>query len=218
MSNARMEFTRFMDLARYQIDDNVSLVNGAEGGYDAPRIADPNSEYWDMIDAKLAAKELSPEQVQAVWLKEATAAEADPFPAHVIELQNYLKEIVLIVSDRYPNVQTIYLSSRIYGGYATTNTSEEPWAYQSAFAVKWLIQGQILRTDPALAYGNVPWLAWGPYLWADGLTPRPDGLIWQCSNFKADGVHPSASGSNKVANRLLTFFMTDPTTPWFAAP
>src|SRR5688500_3574524 len=133
MSNTRIEFQRFMDLARYEIDDSVSMVNGAEGGYDAPRIADANSEYWDMTDDKLAAKGLTPAQVQAIWLKEATAQESDPFPAHALQLQNYLKEIVLIISDRYPNVQTIYLSSRIYAGYATTNTSEEPWAYQGAF-------------------------------------------------------------------------------------
>jgi hypothetical protein len=218
MSNARMEFQRFMDMARLVTADNVALVNGAEGGFDAPRIADPNSEYWDMIDDKLANKGLSPLQVQAVWLKEATAEEADSFPNHANQLKNYLRQVVLIIHDRYPNVETIYLSSRIYAGYATTNISDEPWAYEGGFAVKWLINGQVQRTDPALIGPNIPWLAWGPYLWADGTDARSDGLTWQCTNFKTDGVHPSDSGATKVGNKLLEFFTTHPTTAWFDAP
>lgn len=216
MSNTRIEFQRFVSLARHETAARVAMVNGALPGYDAARIADPNSDYWNKVDAKLASQNASPLQVQAVWVKEAVAQEVDPFPANANELKQHLKSIVLIISERYPNVKTIYFTSRIYGGYATTNTSGEPWAYEGGFAVKWLIEDQILQRDPALAYNHVPWLAWGPYLWADGRNPRADGLNWQCSNFKNDGVHPAASGATKVANKLLDFFLTHPTTLWFS--
>ena len=56
-----------------------------------------------------------------------------------------------------------------------------------------------------------PWIAWGPYLWADGLRGRSDGLVWACADFMEDGVHPSASGRDKVAKMLLDFLHTDPT-------
>jgi hypothetical protein len=63
---------------------------------------------------------------------------------------------------------------------------------------------------------KAPWLAWGPYLWADGRKPRSDGLIWECTDFISDGTHPSDAGRTKVAQLLLSFFKTDSTaTIWF---
>lgn len=62
----------------------------------------------------------------------------------------------------------------------------------------------------------VPWLSWGPYIWADGTRPRSDGLVWLCSDLQSDFTHPSTNGVSKVASQLLAFFKTDPTTtPWF---
>ena len=102
-------------------------------------------------------------------------------------------------------------SRRVDAGYASTMLNPEPYAYESGFVVKRIIQRQIAGQLPIQ-----PWLAWGPYLWADGLVPRSDGLTWQCSDFNSDGTHPSASGRRKVAERLLEFFESDDTaTRWF---
>jgi lysophospholipase L1-like esterase len=62
-----------------------------------------------------------------------------------------------------------------------------------------------------------PLLLWGPYLWADGTTPRKsDGLRYERTDLAADGVHPSQSGRKKVAEQLLGFFKTDPNARmWF---
>ena len=218
MSNTSQEFVRFKRIARGETAEAVALVNGSRAGYDAARIADDDSEYWDWVNGRLANNNLSPLQVQVVWLKQATVGETASFPQDAQELQSYLRDIVLIIEDRYPNVEAIYFSSRAYGGYSgDSSPSPEPWAYQGGFAVKWLIKSQMTGSDPALDYNNTPWLAWGPYFWADGMNPRSDGLIWKCSDFEDDGLHPSAAGELKVANRLLDFFRTHPTTQWFSA-
>ena len=44
-----------------------------------------------------------------------------------------------------------------------------------------------------------------------------DDLKWEPQDFTGDGVHPSDSGREKVARRLLEFFSTDPLARgWFA--
>jgi PKD repeat protein len=62
-----------------------------------------------------------------------------------------------------------------------------------------------------------PWLSWGPYIWADGATPRSDGFDWICpTDLESDFTHPSSNGVGRVALQLLAFFQTDPTaTPWY---
>ena len=66
---------------------------------------------------------------------------------------------------------------------------------------------------------GAPWLAWGPYLWADGTNPRSDGLTWLASDLAADGTHPSATGRQKVSNLLMDFMLASPQTQsWFAVP
>ena len=89
------------------------------------------------------------------------------------------------------------MSSRIYGGYATTALNPEPYAYEGAFSIRWIIDAQI-KGDPKLnwdaARGEVkaPVVLWGPYLWADGTTPRKDGLVWNRDDLRDnDGTHPS---------------------------
>ena len=60
---------------------------------------------------------------------------------------------------------------------------------------------------------------WGPYLWANGTTPRrSDGLVWKEEDFvTTDHTHPSTSARQKVAELLLNFFKTDAgTRRWFA--
>lgn len=226
MSNAMREFGHFQGLLATVPGLNPALVavNGAQGGWSAQKAADPTSLGWDVVDERLAAAGVTPEQVQVVWIKQGHASPSLPFPYDALQLRDELLAIAQVAHARYPNLRLAYLTSRIYAGYATGPLNPEPYAYQSGFAVKWLIEAQ-LAGDPALYYDpakgavRVPWLAWGPYLWADGLVPRDDGLIWRCDDFEPDGLHPAFSGRQKVAGALLAFFQSDPTTvPWFYPP
>ncbi len=223
MSNTTQEFSQFVQLS--DADPNraapVTVVDGAQGGQDAEIVADPNAVFWSIVDQRLAAAGVTPQQVQVAWLLEAVAGPQDPFPQHALHLRDLLAAIARNLKARYPNLAICYVSSRIYAGYATSMLNPEPYAYESGFAVKWLIEDQIagdpsLNSDPAHGAVHAPWLAWGPYTWADGLTPRSDGLVWLCSDFQADGTHPGPTARQKVADMLNTHFTTDPTArPWY---
>ncbi len=223
MSNTTLEFSRFAEMAGRdgQIHPAVTVVDGAQGGQDAATIRDPAAAYWQVVEERLAQAGITAAQVQAIWLKEAHSRPSGPFPTSAQALTNDLETIVGILAQRYPNVRVVYLSSRIYAGYASTALNPEPYAYESGFAVQWLIGKQIqgdaaLNADPARGTVRAPVLLWGPYLWADGLNRRADGLIWRCEDFEADGTHPGPVGRQKVANLLMAFFKTDPTARrWF---
>jgi hypothetical protein len=120
------------------------------------------------------------------------------------------------MSARVPIWRITCLGSRTYGGYAIGPLNPEPYAYESAFAARWLIQRQ-MKGDPELADPKSPLLLWGPYLWADGEKGRKlDSLVWHRDDFGGDGVHPPDSGREKVAKLLLDFFTTDPLAKgWF---
>jgi hypothetical protein len=229
MSNTQQEFASFIDMVETLSGKNPALrvVNGAQGGWEINRIIDPNAEFWDTIDDIILPTEgLTPQQVQVIWFKEAEfqpAANATDttFPGYPLELKEKFILAVQIAKDRYPNARLCYVSSRIYGGYDVTGGNPEPFAYYTGWAAKFMIEDQI-NGDTRLAYSGTmpqaPWLSWAVDLWADGLNPRSDGLIWICpDDFKEDGRHPSDPvGRIKVATMLLDFFLNDETTrPWF---
>jgi len=210
----------------------LTIVNGASGGQDAPTWDAPDDANYDRVrDQRLAPLGLSEKQVQVVWIKEARAQPRSALPASdadAYQLERDLANILRAVRVRYPNVQQVFLSSRTYAGYATSPLNPEPYAYESGFAVKWVVEAQIRQAESGsivdaragdLRYDIVaPWVAWGPYLWADGPTPRSDGLTWSVGDFQSDGTHPSRSGETKVATMLLDFFATSPFTRcWFLA-
>lgn len=224
MSNATQEFSAFKPLADGDPAEypQLTIVDGAQGGQTAAIISKPSADFWTIIDQRLATAGVTRQQVQVAWVKEADASPTQSFPTHALTLQSELEAIARILKSKYPNIKLSYWSSRTYGGYATTSLNPEPYAYESAFAIKWIMEKQI-GGDTSLTYSDantkVPWLAWGPYLWANGTTPRSDGLTWECVDFQSDGTHPSSSGRTKVGNLLLNFFKSDPTaTPWFLRP
>jgi hypothetical protein len=213
MSNASNEFSAFKRTADRDPQKNSSLVvvDGAQDGFDSRR-ARSQPAFWNNVDQRLADAEVRPDQVQAVWLKQAVAGEQRPFPRDARGLQSDLRAIIRTMRIRYPNVKLVYLSSRTYGGYAITGLNPEPAAYDSAYAVRGIIQERINGRLKG------PFLLWGPYLWTDGTAGRSDGLVWTCEDVEEDGTHPSRSGIQKVVTLLTTFFKTDPTARrWYVA-
>jgi hypothetical protein len=228
MSNTSQESEGFARLLAREEDRNPRLVfvNGAVGGMTAKAIQNPDDKgsgtrYWQTVDQRLERAGVTRAQVQAVWIKEADAGPKEGFPAYAKTLRSELEKIVGLFPDRFPNAKLVYLSSRTYGGYATTPLNPEPYAYESGFSVKWLIESQLkgdagLNHDAAKGAVKAPWLSWGPYLWANGTAKGASGLSYSESDFGGDGTHPSAAGVEKIAKEMMRFFKTDSTTkPWF---
>jgi hypothetical protein len=230
MSNTTQVFSAFKRIADPDADRNprVVIVDGAQGGMTAAKIKDPGddsfgTQFWTEVDRRLTKNGVTRAQVQAAWIKEADAGPTQGFPRYAKTLQAELAQVVQAMHQRFPNLKLVYLSSRTFAGYATTRLNPEPYAYESGFSVRWLIEQQLkgepaLNYDPAKGVVRAPWLSWGPYLWANGMRKRADGFYYEKSDFAGDGTHPSKTGQQKVARELLRFFKTDSTTrPWFVA-
>jgi len=209
---------------------SLVIVNGAADGQDAPAWTSPSSASYDRIKlGRLAPLGLSENQVQVVWVKLDDQKPSLSLPADSADANILLTNLALVMRAlrvRYPYLRLVFLSSRIYGGYATTDLNPEPYAYESGFSVKWLIESQIneMRGQPpnprvgTLNYTSkaAPLILWGPYMWANGTTARSDGLSWERADFEEDGMHPSQSGEAKVSQRLIDFFKNSPYTRcWF---
>jgi len=230
MSNTTQEFSRFVPMASADPTKNPQLVivDGAQSGKDASAWADPTAVTWATVNFRLSSAGVTPAQVQVAWVKQAEVGpnSLGAFPLHAQVLQTDLEAIARNLKTNYPNIKIAYYSSRTraYTDVASSH-NPEPFAYESAFSVRWMIENQIngtgnLNFDSNRGAVVAPWLAWGPYLWADGTNPRSDGFVWFCSDpSQNDFTHPSASGDQKVAQELLAFFKTHPTaTPWFLRP
>ena len=217
MSNATQEFSRFKQLADAdpQKSPLVTVVDCAQGGQTMARWADPKAACWTEADRRLQAAGVSCEQVQVAWVKLANAGPSGELHEHGKQLEQDTRTVLVNLRNHFPNLRIAYLGSRIYGGYADGRLNPEPYAYEGAFVVRWLIQSQIkadagLNYDPERGAVKSPLLLWGPYFWADGMTPRKsDGLVWERSDLVGDGTHPGNTGRQKVAEQLLDFFKTD---------
>jgi hypothetical protein len=188
---------------------------------------DPECEYY-RVKTDLHTNGFSEAQVQAVFIKNS-----DSFPQcdlkglycapgngpdaylseqHLGNILRYLKCCKLDAQHhstgvpRYPNLKQVFITSRIYGGYANGQMINghasghnclmpEPFAYEEGFAVQRLIvaqvnqAGNIASTDPysgTVDYDHAPWFDWGPYLWADGETRNSAGIQW--CNGQNDGI------------------------------
>ena len=212
------------------LNEELVIVNGARGGQALDRWDSPDdNEYQRIEEEVLPAFGLTEAQVQIVWVKTALRDEPSrpslPDPnADAYALETTIGDVVRALNVRYPNLQQVFFSSRIYAGYADLNSnSPEPWAYETGFGTKWAIEAQITQR----ASGQVdaesgdltgtPFMAWGPYLWSYGDRPREDGLVWSRNLFPPnDGIHPNNAGQEIVANYLLDFFKTSTFTRcWF---
>jgi hypothetical protein len=201
-------------------------ARGAQPDAGAVQYADIRDGVWNTIlQFYLPQAGVTPNQVVAAWILQVDGFPSGKFPTDMSALQSQYESIMQNLYTLFPNIKLAYFTSKFYDGYANGThapSDPEPYAYESSFAVKWAIQDQIngspnLNYDPTLGPVMAPWMAWGPYDWANGLSARSDGLVWDCQELTSDGIHPSNPvGREKESNILLNFFKSDETAvPWF---
>jgi hypothetical protein len=179
--------------------------------------------YWEYLQDKLISRAESWDKIQIVWIfTHSEIAENDSIKFIKTIVSQYTT-LLQRMQDSMSNLKQVFFSGFHYTGYTHPShhlyeSLSEPKAYWGNIAIKTLIERQIAG-DPELAFEGpgkkVPYLAWGPYFWADGTNPRLiDSLIWPCEDYRDDdtggGFHLEQSGKWKEAQMLMNFFENDP--------
>jgi hypothetical protein len=166
---------------------------------------DPTNPWcnYDRVQSDLAGAGLTESQVQAIWLKGANGYPQCSLgglhcpagyvgPTDAILAEQYMGDILRAIHVRYPNARLVFVSPRIYGGYANECLNPEPFAYEYGFSIQKLVLAQVKQINGGGIDGNAgnlnydagnppvtsPWVGWGPYLWASGTTANGEGLFW----------------------------------------
>jgi hypothetical protein len=220
MSNANQEMKAFIALFRqkYGLTKRLTFFNGNRGSWDLSRIiSDPNG-YWHNsrggIMPRLAKLKISPMQVQVAWMKNSVRGLNLPEQASADLMQEMWDEAIARTLTYFPNIKLILMSSAMYSGYAAKPIPrKEPQAFYEGIGVRQLVEQHITTHRQGQ---NTPFVAWGPYMWADGDRPRSDGLRWLRSDFETDGVHPGPGAEKKWAEAMLKYMENNPLTRgWF---
>ena len=147
MSNTTQEFSRFKELADQDPAkwSQLVIVDGAQGAQDAERWSTSEMPAWTVLGQRLQQAGVTPAQVQVAWLKQARMGPSrfGEYPKHAEELMGHIRASLLVARQKFPNLRVVYLSSRIYAGYATTGLNPEPYAYEGGLAVRRLILEQV---------------------------------------------------------------------------
>ena len=152
MSNATQEFSRFKQLADADArkSPKLTIVDCAQGGQAMAQWAPPQAAPWREAELRLTQAQVTPAQVQIAWVKLANKAPRGALQDHGMALKRDTLAVIHNAKQRFPNLRVIYLSSRIYGGYAKSPLNPEPYAYESAWVARWLIQDQIVHHSQVL--------------------------------------------------------------------
>jgi len=200
------------------INPQVRVVNCAVGGHAIEKWIDPSfdSTLWDAcISQKIPAAGLRPDQVRVIWHKAADQSNTapgggakPPYPdagSDYFAFYDHLTAFAARLPTKFPSVQAVYTSSRSYGGFAGNQAARgEPLSYEEGHALnQWLMSHSTVTGV---------WYGWGAYLWApscaNGIT-NGGGVCYVREDYVSDGVHPSASGQQKISALLHARFMKE---------
>lgn len=224
MSNSTQECSHYISQLQSDVltgeSGEVVVVDCAVGGNAIERWNDPafDGNLWDAcINQKIGAAGVSLDQVRVVYHKAAnqfTTQMGMPYPAYPdpdSDYQNFIENLDVFatrVVQKFPNLQAVYTTSRMYGGFTDNPARGEPLSYEEGHALNtWL-------ADNANAGGV--WQGWGPYIWApdcaDGIN-NASGVCYVESDLQADGTHPAQGARDKIAQMIHDRFLQH---AWYA--
>lgn len=204
---------------------NINYVNFEFGGASFEHLADPNGSYWGHVDAKMSSQNTTYKQVQILWMITDDSSAITAFPDRALIAKENIKAAARTLKIKFPNLKILYLMGRPFTwdsaaihSKVMNVRSKNPAPYNQGWAEKWAIEDQI-NGDPSVAYKGpnavAPIITWGQYQWTRGTEPNLDGFQWLLTD-TSDGLHPTNTGKDKMAQYLWNFLFTDPyTTVWF---
>ena len=202
MSNAKGIWDTFVKDAEADALKNseVVVLNGAHaGGATQGWIDTSSTKTWGELEEDFANAGVTRQDITVIWFMNHNAVGHTTVEEYSTTLEGDAREVLDLFAVEFPNLKIVWLQPMIYAGYSTASGGQEPHAYENALV------DQRLMVDQSWPF----FVGIGPYLWADGLIPRDDGLIWECSDFKDDGNHPDKGAKNKHSEYLLQFFHED---------
>ena len=119
------------------VSSSLRFANGAIGGQTMAQWAVPGAKVWSDAVQRIQGDGLNTSQVQVVWMK--MGSKLDQLPGtqgeRIEQERQWLDAVITNASNTFPNLKRIYISSRIYAGYANTpNHSEPQTGYDNGFA------------------------------------------------------------------------------------
>ena len=242
MSNSYRECNHYIDTyfaggtPDGSISSQVRIANCAVGGSAIERWVSGDDKTWDpcLIGAngqpshiQRAGFEL--DQVRVIYHKAANQFTADPndsnlplpaYPDPNSDYQNFYENLEAFADkaiQKIPNLQAVYTSSRIYGGFSTRPSRNEPLSYEEGHALNsWLAD----RIGPTGLRDDV-WFGWGPYIWAGacesgesegGPNANASGVCYEQADMASDGMHPGAGAQQKITRMIHERWLRS---PWY---
>ncbi len=225
-SNPRTEFQAFQNILDTFGNKNPKLiaVNTCIGGQGVQKMNAISDNYWKTADKTMDSMGLYNLQVQVAWIETEHTASADSaFPSGPRSLVNDMKQLLITLKSKYPNLKICYLSARAYAGWVDNSNGrglEFPRDYYNGWAMKWLIDS---ASQSAAGYeykgqnANIPMPAYSTYNWTNGEQVRQDGFSLDCDlDIGGDGLHLTSAGEMKIGLEIFKFFsQNNISSTWF---
>ena len=158
--------------------ENIRFVNGAIGGIDFNDILNITGPYWLQVDSILQSQNISASEVQVIFCIEDDLLNHDTTIARAFELKENYIQLLEQIRLKYPNCVLFLAGDKGYNNYSNEERFSEPKGYLNGWAIKLLVEDYINGNLP-----EYPFINWLDYYWADGDTPRWDGLTYHLSDF-----------------------------------
>lgn len=162
----------------------LTFVNAGMNAMDLSDILKPTTDYWDNVATFLTTNGLTAAQVQVVFCIEDNLKNDDITFTRTTSLQSDYVALLDFIRTKYPNCKLFLVGDRGYSGYSTDPRHKEPIGYLNGWGVKLFVQQYSDGLLPL--YPVVDWL---DYYWANGETPRFDGLTYSREDYRPGYIH-----------------------------
>jgi len=179
----------FNGLKAVQQDDagfgsKLTFVNAGLNAMDLSDILKPDTDYWNTVQSLLSANGISALQVEVIFCVEDNLKNSDKTFNRAVSLKNDFIDLLDLVRTKYPNCKVFLIGDRAYTGYATDIMHKEPVGYLNGWGVKLFVEEYSSGLLP-----KYPVVNWLDYYWANGETPRFDGLTYVRSDYRSGYIH-----------------------------